>query len=241
MLLQTIGQRLRSKRQDVGLTQAHLAAQAGVSVRFLVQLENGRGNISINRLANVCAALDLSLESLFRGLGPGGPDKLTLVGLRGAGKSSVGAALAQAANRPFIELDDRIAETSGLSLAAIFEVGGSALYRELEARVIEKTLADPAPCVLAAGGSVVTSPDSWRLLRERTRTVWLKASPQSHLRRVINQGDLRPIKGRPDALNELTEILNRRAPLYAMADLSLDTEALGIEGVVDRLVEYLRR
>ncbi|MEL6346842.1 MAG: shikimate kinase [Myxococcota bacterium] len=240
MLLQTIGQRLRAKRQDLGITQATLAERAGVSVRFLVQLEKGRGNISINRLTDVCSALNVALEDLFRGLGPGGPKKVTLVGLRGAGKSTVGHALSSVLGMPFVEIDDRIAQAGGLSLSEIFEVGGSGLYRELEARVIDQILAEDGACVLAAGGSVVTSPGTWRALRRRTRTVWLKASPQSHLQRVINQGDLRPMRGRPDALRELTEILARRSPLYAMADLTLDTERLGMDGVLARLTEYIQ-
>ena len=197
MLLPTIGKRLRERRQDMGLTQADLATRAGVSPRFLVQLEGGRGNISVSRLADVCAALDLSFEGLFRGLGPGGPQKIALVGLRGAGKSSIGAALAARLAVPFVELDDRVEQAAGLSLGEIFEVGGSELYRDLEARVIEAAVAEPGAVVLAAGGSVVTSADSWRLLRERSRTVWLRASPAAHLQRVIDQGDTRPMEGAP--------------------------------------------
>ncbi|MFT4975678.1 MAG: XRE family aerobic/anaerobic benzoate catabolism transcriptional regulator [Myxococcota bacterium] len=225
----------------MNLTQVELAVRAGVSPRFLVQLEGGRGNISVNRLADVCGSLNLSLEDLFRGLGPGGPEKLTLVGLRGAGKSTIGAVLANHLDVPFIEIDDRIAAAAGLSLSEIFEVGGSGLYRELEGRVIEQVIATPGGAVLAAGGSLVTSADAWQLLREHTRTVWLKASPESHLQRVINQGDLRPIEGRPDALRELTDILAARAPLYAMAHITLDTEDLGLDGVVTRLEGLMSR
>lgn len=225
----------------MNLTQADLAARAGVSARFLVQLEGGRGNISVNRLTDVCAALNLSLEELFRGLGPGGPDKLSLVGLRGAGKSTIGMLLAEHLDVPFVEIDDRVAQAAGLSLSEIFEVGGSGLYRELEGRVIEQLLEQPGAMVLAAGGSVVTSAEAWQMLREHTRTVWLKASPESHLQRVINQGDLRPIEGRPDALRELTDILAARGPLYAMAHITLDTEDLGLDGVVERLEGLMRR
>ena len=237
-LLAAIGQRLRDQRSSRGLTQASLAQQAGVSPRFLVQLEAGQGNISISRLADICAALDLSLSDLLRGLGPGVPDKIALVGMRGAGKSTVGAALSQHLGVPFLELDDQIADLAGLSLAEVFEVGGSSLYRELEVRAIRQALDSPGPAVLAAGGSVVTSPEAWHLLRARARTVWLRAAPDAHLRRVQAQGDTRPMAGRPDALRELTEILSARAPLYALADLTLDTDALGQSGVVDRLVAW---
>ena len=235
MLLDSIGTRLRQRRLELRLTQAEVAQDAGVSPRFLVQLEGGRGNISVNRLADVCATLDLSLEHLFRGLGPGGPEKLSLVGMRGAGKSTIGQALGERLGVPFIEIDARVEETAGMSLSGIFEVGGSGLYRELERRVLVTELAENGPAVLATGGSVVSSVQSWQLLREKTHTVWLKATPKSHLDRVIAQGDLRPMAGRPDALRELTEILNARQPLYAMASIVLDTDVLGIEGVIGKL------
>jgi XRE family aerobic/anaerobic benzoate catabolism transcriptional regulator len=235
MLLDSIGSRLRERRLSLGLTQAGVARDAGVSPRFLVQLEGGTGNISVSRLADVCAVLDLQLEHLFRGLGPGGPEKLALVGMRGAGKSTIGASLAQRLGVTFIEIDARVEEAAGMSLSGIFEVGGSGLYRELERRVLAEVLEEEGPAILATGGSVVSSVQSWQLLREQARTVWLKAAPKSHLDRVISQGDLRPMAGRPDALRELTEILTVRAPLYAMAAITLDTDALGIDGVVARL------
>ncbi len=235
MLLDVIGTRLRERRLELGLTQAGVARNAGVSPRFLVQLEGGRGNISVNRLADVCATLDLQLEHLFRGLGPGGPEKLSLVGMRGAGKSTIGAMIADRMSVPFIEIDAKVEEAAGMSLSGIFEVGGSGLYRELERRVLVEVLAGAGPAVLATGGSVVSSVQSWQLLQEKTRTVWMKAAPKSHLDRVIAQGDLRPIVGRPDALRELTEILTAREPLYATASLTLDTDSLGIDGVVERL------
>ncbi len=235
MLLDVIGTRLRERRLELGLTQAEVARNAGVSPRFLVQLEGGKGNISVNRLADVCATLDLQLEQLFRGLGPGGPEKLALVGMRGAGKSTIGAMLAAQLAVPFIEIDAKVEETAGMSLSSIFEVGGSGLYRDLEHRVQVEVLTGAGPAVLATGGSVVSSVPSWKLLQEKTRTIWLQAAPKSHLERVVAQGDLRPIVGRPDALRELTEILTAREPLYAMASLTLDTDSLGIAGVVERL------
>jgi len=240
VLLETIGRRLRSRRQHIGLTQAALAQHAGVSVRFLVQLEKGRGNISVNRLADVCATLQLTLEDLFRGLGPRRSQTVALVGLRGAGKSTIGRKLAEGWGVEFIELDDEVVRAAGLSLSEIFEVGGQQLYRQLESRVITKVVERPGTMVLAAGGSVVTSQAAWKLLREKTRTVWLSASPRSHLERVIAQGDMRPMEGRPDALRELTEILATRAPLYAMAELTVDTDTLGIGGVIAQLEDWIQ-
>lgn len=240
MLLTALGERLRNHRKARGLTQAELARLAGVSPRFLVQVEGGTGNISVQRLAELCQALGVPLSELFAGLGPGVPPRVALVGLRGAGKSTVGAALARQLGAPLVELDQRVEEESGMSLAELFELWGEAHYRQLEGRVLDRVLAAPGPVVLATGGSLVTAPETWRRLRLSCRTAWLRASPEAHLERVRAQGDLRPMRGRADALAELRDILADRAPLYAQADLALDTEALGVPGVVERIVASLR-
>jgi len=234
-ILNQVGGRLRARRQGWGLTQAELARRAGVSPRFLVQLEKGEGNISVGRLAEVCEALELPLAELFRGIGPGRPNKIALVGLRGAGKSTVGAQLAEALGVEFVELDARVEAEAGMTLGEIFELRGEAHYRTLERAVLEQVLREPGSRVIAAGGSIVTAAESWKRLQEGTRTVWLKASPASHLERVRAQGDLRPMQGRPNAQLELEAILEERAGLYAEADVHLDTDGLGVRGVVDAL------
>jgi len=206
-----------------------------VSPRFLVQLEKGEGNISVGRLAEVCEALELPLAELFRGIGPGRPKKIALVGLRGAGKSTVGAQLSATLGAEFIELDALIEQEAGMSLRELFELRGEAHYRTLEREVLERVLRTPEAVVIAAGGSIVTAVETWRRLQEGARTVWLKASPASHLERVRAQGDLRPMEGRPNALAELEAILDERAGLYAEADVHVDTDALGIDGVVEAL------
>lgn len=238
MLLQTLGHRLRERRMALGFTQAELARRAGVSLRFLVQLESGRGNISVQRLADVCQALNFPLEALFHRLGPAVREKLALVGLRGAGKSTIGRALARRLDVPFVELDQLVEEHAGMTLAEIFELRGEQRYRQIERQVLDRVLDRPEPLVMATGGSIVTAPDTWRLLRERARTVWLRAPAAAHLNRVRLQGDLRPMRGRSDPLRELEAILRERAPLYGQADRTLDTEELGIEGVVRALADW---
>lgn len=236
-LLSQIGARLRARRTAWDLTQAELARRAGVSPRFLVQLEKGEGNISVGRLAEVCATLELPLADLFRGIGPGRPNKVALVGLRGAGKSTVGERLSAALSVDFIELDALVEQEAGMSLRELFELRGEAHYRTLEREVLERVLRTPEAVVIAAGGSIVTAADTWRRLQEGTQTVWLKASPASHLERVRAQGDLRPMEGRPNALAELEAILDERSGLYAEADVHLDTDVLGIDGVVEALAD----
>ncbi|MEC7946836.1 MAG: shikimate kinase [Myxococcota bacterium] len=238
MLLCAVGGRLRQRRVELGLTQAALAREAGVSPRFLVQLEKGEGNISVQRLHAVCAVLGLSLARLFEGLGPDDRGKLALVGLRGAGKSSIGERVAARLSVPFIELDRLVEDAAGMSLGEIFEIRGQEGYREIEARVLDEVLGAPGRAVIATGGSLVTAPDTWARLRAGARTAWLRASPSSHLERVMAQGDLRPMRGRPQARAELEAILDTRAPLYAQADVSLDTDALGVDGAVARLAAW---
>jgi XRE family aerobic/anaerobic benzoate catabolism transcriptional regulator len=235
MRLRDLGERLRARRQERELTQAELARRAGVSPRFLVQLEAGEGNISVARLADVCEVLALPLEVLFKGLGPGEPEKIALVGLRGAGKTTVGQALADKRGIPFVELDALVEREAGMRLGEIFQLRGEAHYRTLETRVLEEVLAEHGPAVLATGGSIVTSPDAWRRLREGARTIWLRASPKSHLSRVQKQGDLRPMRGRPNALSEIADILDERASLYSQADLVFDTDRLTAAQIVARI------
>ena len=238
-LLVLVGRRLRRRRIELDLTQAVLVREAGVSPRFLVQLEKGVGNISVSRLADVCAALEISLSDLFAGLGPGGPPRVALVGLRGAGKSTVGRALAARRGWRFVELDREVETLAGMRLGELFELRGEAGYRQLETRAVTALLGAEHPFVVATGGSIVTRGETWRQLRAHTRTAWLQAPPESHLERVRAQGDLRPMRGRPDPLGELRAILAERAPLYGEADVALDTEALGPQGTVDALCDWL--
>ena len=135
----------------------------------------------------------------------------------------------------FIELDRLVEQEAGMSLGEIFELRGEAHFRALERKVLERVLRSPEQAVIAAGGSIVTAPETWKRLQEGARTVWLQASPASHLERVRAQGDLRPMRGRPNAQKELEAILIERANLYAQADVHLDTDGLGVRGVVEAL------
>ncbi len=238
-LLAQVGARLRKRRLDLDLTQASLARAAGVSPRFLVQLEKGTGNISVARLADVCAALELPLATLFAGLGPSGLRRVALVGLRGAGKSTVGRALAARRGWRFVELDREVEALAGMRMGELFELRGERGYEQLEAQAFQQLLASDSPVVVATGGSIVTRTETWREVRAHARTAWLQAPPEVHLERVRAQGDLRPMRGRPDPLAELRTILAERAPLYGEADIALDTEALGPEGTVESLADWL--
>jgi XRE family aerobic/anaerobic benzoate catabolism transcriptional regulator len=261
-LLDLVAGRVRTERVRKGWTQDDLSRRSGVSLRYVADVERGEANISLLRLAEIASALGVSIASLVAGSGPvrdpadelasltgdaqrraldeaRSTGKIALVGLRGAGKSAVGRRLAARLAVPFVEVDAVVEEAAGLRLGEIFEFHGAARYRELERQALERVLAEPGGAVLATGGSVVTASESWTLLRNSTRTVWLRASPEVHLSRVEGQGDFRPMRGRADALAELRGILADREPLYAQAEREFDTEAGDVEAIAGRIAGWV--
>ena len=137
---------------------------------------------------------------------------------------------------PFVELDELIVREAQMTLSTIFEIHGERYYRGIEREVLRRLLAAGKPMVIATGGSIVTDPETWGLLRSRARTIWLKAAPQDHWSRVVAQGDVRPMRDRPRAMNELRQLLAARTPLYEQASLALETSGRSEAEVVDRIV-----
>ena len=215
----------------MGWTIKDIAQRSGVSMRFLSDLESGRGNISVVRLANVARALDVDLVSLM----PSEERRaqtIALVGLRGAGKSTIGRSLGKQLGVPFLELDGLIEQETNLSLGELFSLHGESYYKRLAYEIVLKLFAQNEPMVLATGGSVVTDPETWQLLKRRSHTVWLKAKPEDHWKRVLGQGDTRPMANRASAMSELRSILSLRAPLYSEAAQTVDTSSLRVSQAV---------
>ena len=151
--------------------------------------------------------------------------RIALVGLRGAGKTTVGRAAADALHIPFIELDREIERAAGMELSEIFALQGKAEYREHELRCLQSAIDTHERAVIATGGSLVTEPAAYDLLLSTCFVVWLKAAPQSHMDRVMAQGDLRPMANNPRAMDDLRAILDSRQTLYARAHAIVDTTA----------------
>lgn len=213
-----------------------MSDRCGLSERFIAQIETGRGNPSLKSVAEIAAALGTSPASL---LTFGGGGMVALLGLRGAGKSSVGPRLAERLARPFIELDARIEALAGLTLTEIWQLHGESTYRELERDALERVLAAAPRAVVATGGGIVTEPATYELLRQRAATIWLRASPQCHWERVTKQGDQRPMGSDPQAMERLRRLLAKREPLYRRAHHTVDTTNLSVETVVDAIERLL--
>jgi XRE family transcriptional regulator, aerobic/anaerobic benzoate catabolism transcriptional regulator len=234
-----LGDRVRAWRTEHGITRRALAAASGVSERYLAQLEAGRGNISVLLLRRVARAMSVPVEHLVREDAAPRSARIALVGLRGAGKSTLGEKLALALGLPFVELDREVEVEAGARLEEVFAMYGQDAYRRFERRALERVLKDNERAVIATGGSLVTDPSSYELLLERCFCVWLKASPQEHMSRVIAQGDMRPFKGRSAALDEIRKLLADRDRLYARASLAVDTSGKTIRQTLQELRKAL--
>jgi XRE family aerobic/anaerobic benzoate catabolism transcriptional regulator len=164
-----------------------------------------------------------------------GAERVALVGLRGAGKSTLGRKLAETLGAPFIELDSEVEKEAGARLGEVFAMYGQDAFRRFERRALERVLRDQPRAVIAVGGSLVTDPGSYDLLLGSCRCVWLKAAPEEHMSRVIAQGDMRPFKGRSAALGEIKKLLADRDQLYARASATIDTSGKSVKHSLEQL------
>jgi XRE family aerobic/anaerobic benzoate catabolism transcriptional regulator len=234
-VLELVAARVGEARAARHWTIRELAERSGVSVRFLVQLEAGRGNISVKRLADLARAFSLTPADLLRDSDVDAPRIVALLGLRGAGKTTIGKQLARRLRARFIELDRQIEKEADMSLAELFSMYGEQHYRRLERETLTRVLADRRAMVLATGGGIVASPDTYAMLKANAITVWLRASPEDHWNRVVRQGDRRPMAHHPQAMADLRALLASREPLYASADHTVDTSGRSVEAIVTDL------
>ena len=234
-ILELVGQRVRSARVQRHWTIRELAERSGVSVRFLVQLESGRGNISVKRLADLARAFTMPTADLLADDHPDAPRVVALLGLRGAGKTTIGRQLARRLHVRFMELDRQIEKAADMSLAELFSLYGEDYYRRLERETLAHVLAEKRPMVLATGGGIVESPETYALLKKAAVTVWLRAAPEDHWNRVVSQGDRRPMADHPQAMADLRALLAAREPLYAGAEHTVETSGRPVDAIVDDL------
>ena len=269
--LAELGGRVRSWRARRGMTRKQLAADSGLSERFLADVESGKGNVSINSLEAAARALNITILDLLQdaprpalarlhgllgrlddaqldqayallgatfGLAEaqGREQRIALVGLRGAGKTTLGAQLAQHRGVPFIELDREIEREAGTSMNEILLLHGQGGFRRYERRALLRIAEEYADgVVMTTGGSIVSERETFDLLQSHFYCVWVKASPEEHMGRVVAQGDMRPFNAGDgaemsrnalgEALEDIRRILASREALYARADAVVDTAA----------------
>ena len=214
LLLRKVALAMRVPVEDLVGENGEAPAELALLTRFAASLPPER----------VAAAHRLLLAQF----GSARKRRIALLGLRGAGKSTLGARLAETLGVPFVELDREVEREAGANLGEVFSMYGQDAYRRFERRALERVLRQHDRAVIATGGSLVTDQDNYELLRERCYCVWLKASPEEHMSRVISQGDMRPFKGRSAALDEIRRLLAERDRLYARADAVVDTSGKAV-------------
>ncbi len=166
--------------------------------------------------------------------------RIALVGLRGAGKSTLGKILAERLGYPFVELNRVVEQEYGASISMLIEMSGVSTFRRYERASLEKVISGHDKVVIATAGGIVSSPETYALLLRHAHAVWVKAQPQEHMSRVMAQGDLRPMSENREAMSDLVAILEARSQDYAQAEAQLDTSGLTVEQSADRLFRLVQ-
>lgn len=187
------------------------------------------------------AARDMILQRFGDSIGHVQRDRIALIGLRGGGKSTVGFQLAKKLGSRFIELDREAERYAGASLEKLFDMFGQVTFRRVEFEALNDILQNNKKFVLAAGGGIVTEPETFERLLSSCLTIWVRTEPAEYMRRVIAQGDMRPMASNPRAMDDLNAILQSRTSLYAKADYTLDTTGKSPKQCVAELMTYLDR
>lgn len=231
---------LRQVAEALGSTVAEIVGdETAQSAEWLLlrELLHGRSDADIARAR-------VAITSLFddRRTDPERQTRIALVGLRGAGKSTLGRMLASEVNVPFVELSAEIEKLAGCPQSEIHDLYGATAYRRYELRALESVLAAHPRFVLATPGGIVSESGTLNLLLSRCFTIWLRASPEDHMRRVTAQGDMRPMAASREAMEDLKTILAGRTDFYAKADLTFDTTGLSLGdaflGLRSRLMQH---
>ncbi|HEY3849797.1 MAG TPA: helix-turn-helix transcriptional regulator [Steroidobacteraceae bacterium] len=277
--LRTLADKVRDARAQRGMTRNALAADSGVSLRFLAQLEGGQGNPSILVLRRIASAMGFPPDNLLSDEPPPAIDRLlltqmlrrlsdaevakvrglitqhlnldkvsevkkpyvTLIGLRGAGKTTLGRRLAKHRGVPFFELDREVEREYGATIGEILQLHGQPGYRRFERESLQAVLSKNPAAIIETGGGLAADPETLPLLLEHTLAVWVRASPEEHMQRVIDQGDLRPMARSREAMRELKDILKAREQFYRQAPLHLMTSGRTADQSFDELLELLGR
>jgi XRE family aerobic/anaerobic benzoate catabolism transcriptional regulator len=228
------------------LRRIALALGATIAELFEHETPDSERHKSIARLlqrlpADRAEELFLRLQRDFESQEKSRRSRIALIGLRGAGKSTLGALLAAQFNFPFIELDRQVEKEAGMPLSEIFSLYGQSGYRRIEKRALENVLQQFERAVISVGGGVVSEKDTFQFLLSHCYTVWIKALPEQHMSRVLAQGDIRAMSENDEAMADLRRILEAREPFYAQADLQLDTSRDPVEQSFAKLLQAVQQ
>jgi len=239
-LLRSFGKRVRQLRLERKHSLQSLADQAGLSRRFLVEIEAGRANPSLEKLASLAQSLQLPLGQLCDLQVKSIPsDRIALLGIRGAGKSTLGPLLASRLGVQFQELDYIVEETSGMPTREIFETEGREGFLRREAVALDEWLIKHDQGVLALPGSIVSHTDAYSRLLATCTTIWLHADSLTHWNRVTKQDGKRPPEGQHQAISNMEQLLTQRRNAYERAEYALDTTHLTPEDAVARVLKFV--
>ena len=165
--------------------------------------------------------------------------RVALIGLRGAGKTTLGGMLAERLKVPFVEVNKIIEEEAGAPVTELFSLYGQPTYRRYERQALERIVKDYPSAVIATGGGIVAEPPTFDLLLSSCHTVWLTARPEEHMERVVAQGDMRPMADNRQAMEDLRQILDAREPYYAKADKTVSTAGKSVDEALDDLLKVV--
>jgi XRE family aerobic/anaerobic benzoate catabolism transcriptional regulator len=274
-----LADKIRDARAQRGMTRNALAADSGVSLRFLAQLEGGQGNPSILVLRRIASAMGFPADDLLSNDAPAAIDRIlltqmlkrlsddeiakarrlltqhlgldavsdakkpyvTLIGLRGAGKTTLGRRLAKHRGVPFFELDREVEREYGATIGEILQLHGQPGYRRFERESLQTVLSKNPAAIIETGGGLAADPETLPLLLEHSLAVWVRASPEEHMQRVIDQGDLRPMARSREAMRELKDILKAREPFYRQAHFHLMTSGRTADQSFEELLGLLEQ
>lgn len=268
MFKEQLGTKIRKIRLKQNLSQEELCQITGLSRKFLGQIELGKANASMEKLLVISEALNVSLTTLFIGIGPvqdpfsriikllsGSSEqqiemlleniktpvqRFALIGLRGCGKSTVGAEVSKELGIEFIQIDQELRSILNMNLSDIFYYYGAEQYREFCRKVLHEILERPKTLLLEAGGSLLMDPACFSLLKEKTTLIWLTAAPEDHIKRVHDQGDSRLSSEKERYTKNIEDILSRRTTFYEQADHIIDTSKLGLEPTIELLKKIIQ-
>ena len=225
---------LRQIAQGMGLPLVDLVREEPEQPAELTLLIQYLGRLPVEGLARARRLLENELEAAGQAARR---QRVALVGLRGAGKTTLGQRLAAQREVPFIELGSVIEREAGAPLSEIFSLYGQAAYRRYERRALEAVLEQHPAFVLVPGGSIVSEPATFDLLLSSCKTLWLRASPEEHMARVVAQGDNRPMADNKEAMEDLKRILAGRVAMYSKADAAIDTSEKTVDESFAALLE----